>query len=92
MSQHMQALERANAARLGQADVKRELRIGDISMGQALVDPRARTLRLSTLLLSQHRWGRGRVAKTCSKLRISENRPVGSLTERERGVIAEACR
>ena len=39
------------------------------------------------LLRSQRRWGRARARKFLSSLALNENRELGRLTERQRGVL-----
>lgn len=89
-SQPLEALELANAARVRQAALKRDLRLGLISVAEALNDPRAAGhMPVSRLLQAQARWGPRRTRKLLLALRISENRRVEGLTERERRVIVE---
>jgi hypothetical protein len=43
---------------------------------------------VSELLRSQRRWGRTRARKFLLSLALNENRQLGRLTERQRGVLA----
>jgi hypothetical protein len=45
---------------------------------------------LGELLQSQRRWGRTRVRRFLFSLALNENRPLGRLTERQRGVLVTA--
>lgn len=90
-SQRMSALQRANATRIAGADLKRELRAGKITIADALADDRAAHLPILTLLLSQFRWGRAKALPILREQRISETKPVGELTARQRAALTEAC-
>ena len=46
------------------------------------------TMTVGELLRSQRRWGRARARKFLSSLALNENRELGRLTERQRGVLA----
>jgi hypothetical protein len=46
------------------------------------------TMTVGELLRSQRRWGRARARKFLSSLALNENREMGRLTERQRGVLA----
>jgi hypothetical protein len=43
------------------------------------------------LLSSQYRWGRRTSMRVLSRLRIGEWKQVGALTERQRGLLVQAC-
>jgi len=88
MSQHMDALARANAIRFGIAAVKREVKAGTLTVADALLDERAQPMKLGALLLAQWRWGPDRVRLLCGHMLISEVRRVRDLTTRQRGEIA----
>ena len=89
--QHLQALESANRVRLARADLKRRVSSGDVSAAEVIEDNlwEARTMTLSELLVSQRRWGRTRSHKFLATLGLSENKPVGKLTDRQRHELAD---
>lgn len=91
MSQCLDALERANEVRVGRARLKQELATGEISLAGALDDERASTMPVGVLLRAQSRWGPRRVTRLCRGLRVSESRPVGGVTARQRALIADAA-
>lgn len=88
--QNIRALERANKVRLARAELKRAIARGD--MGAAEVIRRcpweATTMTIAELLTSQRRWGRTRTRKFLTPLLIGENKQLGTLTERQRSLLA----
>lgn len=92
--QRMQALERANAVRLKRAELKRRIADGNLSAAEIILDLpwEARNWPVGQLLTSQRRWGSIRTRKLLTGLHISEKRPVGELTERQRRMLAGQLR
>lgn len=43
---------------------------------------------LSDLLMSQRRWGRARCRRVLLSLGLPENKPIGTMTERQRRALA----
>jgi hypothetical protein len=88
--QHMQALAHANRVRLARADLKRGIYAGRVSAADVVrhCPWQVETMTLAELLRSQRRWGRARTRKFLSSLALNENRELGRLTERQRGVLA----
>ncbi len=89
--QQMKALARANTVRFAAADVKRELRDGRLLLGDALWDDRAQSVVLRTLLMTRDRVGPVRVDRLLRRLEINGHKRVGDLTERQKGVVADAA-
>jgi hypothetical protein len=92
--QRMQALERANAVRLKRAQLKRGIADGRMSAADVILDLpwEASSWPVGELLTSQRRWGSIRAHKLLAGLHISETRPVGALTQRQRQVLATQLR
>jgi hypothetical protein len=92
--QHLQALARANQVRLARAALKRAIAGGEVSVAEVVVKApwESRTMSISELLASQHRWGRTRSRKFLSALGLGENKRVKTLTDRQRGLVATALR
>ena len=90
MPQHMQALAHANRVRLARAALKRSVLAGQMDVVEVIQDCpwEVETMTVGELLRSQRRWGRARARKFLSSLALNENREVGRLTERQRGVLA----
>jgi hypothetical protein len=88
--QHMQALELANRVRLARADLKRRIGKGELTAADVIVTCpwEAETMPISDLLMSQRRWGRTRCRKFLTSIEMSENKKIGSLTERQRRTLA----
>jgi len=92
MPQHMQALARANRVRLARAELKRSIGRGEIEVAQVIEDCpwETESMTLSELLTSQRRWGRTRARKLLQALALSENKRLGTLTPRQRALLAAA--
>ena len=92
--QHMQALERANAVRLARAELKRRVALGEICAATVvLATPwEAESMSISDLLTSQRRWGHTRCRKFLQSILMSENKTIGSMTDRQRRAVAELLR
>ena len=90
MPQHMQALAHANRVRLARAALKRSILAGQADVVEVVESCpwEVETMTVGELLRSQRRWGRARARKFLSSLALNENREVGRLTERQRGVLA----
>jgi hypothetical protein len=88
--QHLQALQRANAVRLARAELKRRVADGDVSAAHVILSSpwEADSMTVSDLLTSQRRWGSTRCRKFLQCLSIPENKTIGSMTDRQRRVLA----
>jgi hypothetical protein len=94
--QRLRALERANEIRLARAELKRRIAEGDVLVADVLLDPplEASSWAIGDVLTSQRRWGSTRCRKFLSRNHITETKPVGTLTERQRRLLAtqlECC-
>ena len=87
----MKALKQANLVRFAAADVKRELRDGDLTVREALWDDRATVIPLRALLLMPRGAGPYKVDRFLMRLDVNGYRRVGELTERQRWVVANAA-
>lgn len=89
--QRLRALEHANAVRLARAELKRRIAEGEISAAEVILDcPEAvRRWTVAELLMSQRRWGSTRCRKFLERNGVSEIKAIGSLTERQRRLLAE---
>jgi hypothetical protein len=88
--QHMQALAQANRVRLARAELKRRVADGELSVADVLLDVpwQAESMTIADLLMSQHRWGRTRCRRFLNGIQMSETKTIGSMTERQRRVLA----
>ena len=89
--QHMQALARANEIRLARAAVKRSVAREETAAARVVRECpwECETMTLAELLTSQRRWGRTRTRKFLFNLGLSENKRLGTLTERQRALLVE---
>jgi hypothetical protein len=88
--QHMRALARANKVRLARAELKRRIAHGEVAVADiVLMSPwEAESMTISDLLMSQRRWGSTRCRKLLQTIPMSENKTVGSMTDRQRRILA----
>jgi len=88
--QNMRALARANEVRLARAQLKREVAFGEIDVAEVIVDCpwEAQSMAVADLLMSQRRWGYTRCHKLLAQLPMSEQKTVGSMTDRQRRALA----
>jgi hypothetical protein len=91
-SQCMEALARANQVRLARAAMKRDISAGRRDVIEVILESpwEADSMSLSELLCSQRRWGRARSRKLLASAALSEGKRVGTLTERQRGILVGA--
>ena len=89
--QHMRALARANEVRLARAGLKRRIAHGEISVAEVVLHSpwEAESMTIADLLMSQRRWGATRCRKLLQAIPMSENKSVGSMTERQRRALAD---
>mgnify|MGYP003575844878 CR=1 FL=1 len=89
-AQHLQALEHANRVRLARAEMKRRIAAGDLSAAEVILGCpwEAESMSISDVLMSQKRWGRARCRRLLTSISIPENKRVGTLTERQRAIVA----
>lgn len=92
--QRLRALEHANAIRLARAELKRRIAEGEVSAADVILEcpDAANRWTVSELLLAQRRWGSTRCRKFLERNGVSEIKLIGSLTERQRRLLAEQLR
>lgn len=90
--QRLRALERANEIRLARAAIKRRIALGEVSAAEVILQcpDAASSWPVGDLLMSQRRWGSTRCRKFLSRSRIVETKPVGTLTDRQRHLLANS--
>jgi hypothetical protein len=86
----MQALEHANKVRLARAALKRNIARGKLEAAEVIRECpwETESMTLAELLTSQRRWGRTRSRKFLLALALSENKRLGTLTERQRQLLS----
>lgn len=88
--QHLLALERANKVRIARAELKRAIARGDTDAAEVVrgCPWETTSMTIAELLTSQRRWGRTRARRFLMPLSIKENKQLGTLTERQRRLVA----
>jgi hypothetical protein len=88
--QHLRALEHANRVRLARAELKRKVAGRELSAAEVIRECpwQAESMAIGHLLMSQPRWGRARCRRLLVRLGLSENKQIGTLTERQRVMLA----
>jgi hypothetical protein len=86
----MRALELANETRRARARIKRMITARDLSPAQVLLAaPRElERMPLRELLGCQPGWGKARTRRYLARHGLSEHKPIGELTERQRALLA----
>ena len=89
--QYMRALARANEVRLARAELKRRVADGEITAASVVLECpwEAESMTVADLLTSQRRWGTTRCRKFLQCIPMSENKTIGSMTERQRLAMAQ---
>src|SRR4051812_7496818 len=89
--QHLRALARANEVRLARAELKRRIAEGEISAAHVILECpwEAASMTVSDVLTSQRRWGNTRCRRLLALVPLSENKAVGSMTQRQRDELAK---
>lgn len=90
LAQRMTALAHANEIRLARAALGRRIARGEVTAAEVILEcPEcASNWPIGDLLGRQWRWGGTRVRKFLSRCHITETKPVGSLTDRQRRLLA----
>jgi hypothetical protein len=90
--QHMRALARANEVRLARAELKRQVGAGRTTAAEVVATCpwEAQSMPLIELLSAQRRWGRARSRKLIVQTGLTENKHIGTLTERQRRLLSAA--
>lgn len=88
--QHLRALARANEVRLARAELKRRVAAGELTAADVVLECpwEAETMTVADLLMSQRRWGHTRCRKFLQSVPMSESKTVGSMTDRQRRMVA----
>lgn len=91
MSQHMEALQRANKIRYARADLKRAIRRGDVDVPDLLrgeLPSFLGNMPVEELLLAIPNMGVAAVSRHATRVPCSTLRPLGKLTVRQRQQLA----
>jgi hypothetical protein len=86
----LQRHQQANQARFARAELKRRVAQGEIEVAEVILTHpwEAERMPVGDLLTSQRQWGHTRVRKFLASIAMSENKTIGSMTERQRQAVA----
>jgi hypothetical protein len=88
--QFMRALQAANQVRLARAELKVLIAKGDVAAADVVLTcpTEAARMALTDLLLAQRSWGPARCRRLLCSASLREDKTIGSMTDRQRGVVA----
>src|SRR4026208_1611626 len=91
LDQRMEALKRANDIRVKRAQLKKNLKSGDVSIDDILRDPPAAvaTAKVFDMLMAVPKFGHVKAARLLNQCRISQSKTVGGLSERQRTELVD---
>ena len=94
VTQPLRALEQANRVRLARAELKRRVAAEKTAAAEVVVSCpwEAASMSVGEPLRSQRRWGAARCRRVLTPLALTDTKPIGSLTERQRTVLAAVLR
>jgi hypothetical protein len=86
LDQRMEALRRANEIRVRRAQLKKDLKAGDVSIEEILTKPPhyVETAKVVDILMAVPKFGRVKAGRFLNQCRISQSKTVGGLSERQR--------
>jgi hypothetical protein len=89
-SQSMQALQQANRVRRARSVLKRQVADGQLSPAEVILTCPSdlATMPIAQLLASQPGWGEVRSRALLAHVALREDKPIGSLTDRQRQAVA----
>ena len=85
-------LEKAKIARIKRAEVREQLKNGDVTLEQVLAmkdDPIVGRMKVSTLIETLPGYGKAKAEKIMTELRIAESRRLKGLGERQEAALIE---
>src|SRR3954469_14401468 len=86
LDQRMEALKRANDIRVKRAQLKKDLKSGDVSIDDILRNPPeyVSTAKVSAIVRAVPNSARVKAARLLTQCRISQSKTVGGLSDRQR--------
>ena len=89
LDQRMDALRRANDIRVKRAQLKKDLKLGQLRIDEILRDPPeyVSTAKVLDMLMAVPKFGRVKAARFLNQCRISQSKTVGGLSERQRAEL-----
>lgn len=91
LDQRMDALRRANEIRSQRAQLKRDLKSGDILITAVIADPPdfVLTAKVFDMLMAVPKYGKVKATRFLNTCRISQGKTIGGLSERQRAELLE---
>lgn len=91
LDQRMEALRRANEIRSQRAQLKRDLKSGDISITSVIKDPPdfVLTAKVFDMLMAVPKYGKVKATRFLNTCRISQGKTIGGLSDRQRTELLE---
>jgi hypothetical protein len=91
LDQRMEALRRANAIRSQRAQLKRDLKTGDVSIKEIISVPPefVQTAKVYDMLMAVPKYGKVKATRFLNHCRISQGKTIGGLSERQRNELLE---
>jgi hypothetical protein len=89
LDQRMEALRRANNIRVKRAQLKKDLKLGRVSIEEILGQPPewVSTAKVFDMLMAVPKFGRVKAARFLNTCRISQSKTVGGLSDRQRAEL-----
>lgn len=94
LQQRLNALDRANEIRTARAQLKKDLKAGQTSIQDLILDPPEwlATAHLFDFMLATPKYGRVKVNRILTQCRISPSKTMGGLSERQRNEVVSYLR
>lgn len=91
LDQRMEALRRANEIRSRRAQLKRDLKAGEISIVDVIADPPefVLTAKVFDMLMAVPKYGKVKATRFLNTCRISQGKTIGGLSDRQRTELLE---
>jgi len=88
--QHVRALQLANRVRRARTELKSQIADGRLPAAEVILTcpSEIASMRIVQLLASQQGWGEVRSRAFLAQVAVREDKPIGSLTERQQHVVA----
>lgn len=94
LDQRMDALRRANEIRSQRAQLKRDLKSGEVAITALIADPPdfVMTAKVFDMLMAVPKYGKVKATRFLNLCRISQGKTIGGLSERQRSELLEVLR
>jgi hypothetical protein len=90
VTQHLEALQRANEVRQRNAEIKRQIRDGDLTVAEALYQEDIGSMKVANLIAAKEWFGPTKTRKLLAFIGASRALRVADLTDRQRDLLAQS--